>query len=165
MSHPKIDYKLNEHPRWNRNCFHLQGKGTWPINAGSIKSSPVCPWIARMYNKVLQELWQYWYRVLLLPFQIWLIRSLSEGTSSIHQERKFTLLTRQSPMNCPICFSVMVIFVTYQFPNKFWDMVSQLIFVAEFIGSDVLSRIGMWSSDRLHWSPDWIPCWPEPLRF
>ena len=73
----KIDFELNEHPRWNKNCFHLKRLATWHINSGSIKFPPVCPWIARMYNKVPQEFWQYWNRVFMLPFQIWLIQSLS----------------------------------------------------------------------------------------
>ena len=63
--------------------------------------------------------------------------SFREGISSLLREGKFQFLTYQPPMNCTICFSVTAIFVTYPFSNKCWDLELQLIFVAEFIGSDV----------------------------
>ena len=45
--------------------------------------------------------------------------SISEGISFLLEERKSQLLSYQSPMNCTICFSVMAIFVTYQFTDTF----------------------------------------------
>ena len=66
----KIAFKLNEHPRWNENCFQSKSIPTWPMNSGSIEFHPVLSWIGRIFNNVLQEFWQYWHRVWLLPFQI-----------------------------------------------------------------------------------------------
>ena len=77
----------------------------------------------------------------------------SEGISSTLQERKSQLRTYQFPMNCSICLSVMAMFVAYQSYEKFRDVGSRLILMAVSIGSDVchsLSRVGMWSPDRLH---------------
>ena len=55
--HPKmspgvrIEVTLNEHPPWNKNSFHSYGIVTWPINSSAIKFLPVCPGMARIYNK------------------------------------------------------------------------------------------------------------------
>ena len=78
---PRPGFVLNEYPRWNGNPFHSNGIATWPINSDAITSPPVCPWNARIYNRSSQEFLQYWNRVLLLPFQIWMIQSKSEKVS------------------------------------------------------------------------------------
>ena len=71
-----MDVKLNEHPRWNTNSYQLWGFRTWPSIPGEI-ISPVCPWMARRCNNVLQKFWQYWNLVLLLHIQMKLGQSLS----------------------------------------------------------------------------------------
>ena len=64
----RIEVALNEHPRWNKNSCLLYGIATWPINSGAIKFPPVCPWMARIYNKEFWEFMQCWNLILLLPW-------------------------------------------------------------------------------------------------
>ena len=62
---------------------------------------------------------------------------ISEGVSSLPHDSKLQFLTYQSPMNFTFCFSVTAVFMTYQFSNNFWDLMSLILFVSEFICSDV----------------------------
>ena len=55
-----IDATSEEHPRWNKNSFHLDGIATWPISSGAIKFPSVCPGIARIYIRTSWEILQYW---------------------------------------------------------------------------------------------------------
>ena len=149
----KIDFKLNEHPRrTKKKKIRLKGIATWPINSGSIKFPPVCPWKARIYNKVLQEFWQYWNGVLLLPFQIWLIQSLSEEVSP------------PCFRNASFSFRLLHLLLSWWFswrtnlqtkfeiwyPNSYLWQYSLAVMSSQF-----LSFIGMKSTGELLWGLGW----------
>ena len=76
------DVTSKEYPRWNKNSFHLDGTATWPISSGAITFPPVCPGIARIYNRMSMEILQYWNLFFLLPFEICSSQAESEKVFS-----------------------------------------------------------------------------------
>ena len=128
------------------------------ISSGAITSPPVCPWKARMYNKASQEFFQYWIRVLLLPFQIWLIQSISEKVSLPFRNacRSFGPIDFQ----WTISFTFFDFKMVHQVRDKFRDtgvqlMIFMVVSILAVTSTHSLSWIRMWSSDGLHWDRDW----------
>ena len=154
------DWQQVEHLRWNKNCFQLKSMATWPINSGSTKSRAACPWIARIHNKVLQEFWQFWNRVLLLPFQIWLIHSLSVKVSlRCLMKVNFSFWRINPQWISPSASLSRQCSWRTNFPTIFeiWCPKSYLCLNSfAVMSSHFLSRIGMWPSDELTALTSWL---------
>ena len=130
-------------PRWNTNSFQLGGMRTWPSISGWIISPPVCPWMGSNVSKLWQESWQYWNLVLLLPFQMKLIQSISvSGIASSITLRNLNLSFGYLNFEC-IAPSVSLsrgFSCRKSLLTKFRDLGFTLVPITEFFGGQVLAN-------------------------
>ena len=111
---------------WNMNSFQLYGIATWPNNSDAFTSPPVCPWMARTYNKefLFLELKQYWNLILLLLQEMYFIHpTILVQSNPIEQRRQFPFHLDQNDV--PVSWPILKI--SYE----------KSIFFVEFVGGNI----------------------------
>ena len=130
---PNMDFRLNEHPRWNTNCFQIEVYENVTHHVKSKHFSSCVPLAGSDVRTIIARILTTLESGLVPSFPNIIHRiSVSELMASIPSERDYELRKKhQLSMNCSICFSVLIIFMSYQKSE-----ISH-VSVTEFIGHDV----------------------------